>query len=284
MIIPVLLQKAELKCRNCLEEYFSEIFRDVILPSHDLSHHRRVWEYAKELLYSLYKHGIGVENDIPGKLIMACYLHDSGMVVDSGIKHGYQSMLFCSRFLKNNNLNAEQFNDLLEVIENHDRKDYKTSSKAEDLFTLLSVADDMDAYGLTGVYRYAEIYLKRGVEISAIGDLVLPNVTSRFEHFSNLFKFDQDLVNKHKFRYNQIMDFFTDYKTISAVYKFDGKSPSGNCGVLEVIDRFTRSKEYSIEDIINAGLKTPDKKIQDFFMKMSSEIGLEIQPEPIDNS
>ena len=29
--------------------------------------------------------------------------------------------------------------------------------------TILSVADDLDAFGFTGIYRYLEIYLTRGI-------------------------------------------------------------------------------------------------------------------------
>jgi hypothetical protein len=31
------------------------------------------------------------------------------------------------------------------------------------MLTILSVADDLDAFGYIGIYRYIEIYLERGI-------------------------------------------------------------------------------------------------------------------------
>ena len=100
MSFPELLKEVEFKSKNRLEDYFSLIFKDVIIPSHDLTHHRRVWIYAKELLQSLNKHGIKIQKDILEQLIIGCYLHDSGMAMDSGIKHGHYSMFFLQTFFR----------------------------------------------------------------------------------------------------------------------------------------------------------------------------------------
>jgi HD superfamily phosphodiesterase len=153
MNIPELLKEAESIFKIKLELYFSLIFRDITLPSHDLNHHRRVWNNAKELVQSLNNHGIEIGNEIPVKLIIGCYLHDSGMAVDRGIRHGYHGMLFCRKFLEDNHLNISNYNDLLTAVENHDGKEYNGNNKPDDLFTVLSVSDDLDAFGITGIYR-----------------------------------------------------------------------------------------------------------------------------------
>ena len=38
-----------------------------------------------------------------------------------------------------------------------------------DLLTILSVSDDLDAFGYIGIYRYTEIYLTRGIDPEKIG-------------------------------------------------------------------------------------------------------------------
>ena len=42
-------------------------------------------------------------------------------------------------------------------------KIYLRRQDRNDLLTVLSVADDLDAFGFTGIYRYSEIYLTRGI-------------------------------------------------------------------------------------------------------------------------
>ena len=172
---------------------------------------------------------------------------------------------FCRRFLEENNLDLELFKDLLSVVENHDDKEYfnKVKGKPVDLFTILSVSDDLDAFGITGIYRYSEIYLSRGINNKELGSLILENVAKRYQYFNNSFSFDNELLEKHTIRYNLVMDFFSE---------FNQTSKSGNFGVIEVIAETIRNKTYSINDIISNGLKTNDKSIIDFFRKLAQEI------------
>jgi HD superfamily phosphodiesterase len=272
MVLPVFLEVTELKYKNKLEEYFSQIFRDIILPSHDLSHHKRVWNFAKELLQSLNNQNIEIRDDIPEKLIIGCYLHDSGMAIDRGIRHGHHSMLFCRRFLENNKLDVSDFTGLLSVLEKHDEKDYSTNGRPEDLFTILSAADDLDALGITGIYRYSEIYLARGKSIKELGPLVQENVAKRYDHFAGAFSQDSYLINKHKLRYNQVEDFFSEFNRLSGEYKFDGNAISGNCGVIEIIASRIKNKHYSINDIIADGLQSEDVIITDFYKRLAGEL------------
>ena len=85
------------------------------------------------------------------------------MSVDPGVKHGKHSRDLCQRFLMENNLPENDFTDVLEAIENHDNKDYSGNTIQNDLLTILSISDDLDAFGITGIYRYSEIYLTRGI-------------------------------------------------------------------------------------------------------------------------
>ena len=43
-------------------------------------------------------------------------------------------------------------------------KNIPVASKPNELLTILSVADDLDAFGFSGIFRYSEIYLIRGYQ------------------------------------------------------------------------------------------------------------------------
>jgi hypothetical protein len=254
MNLTVIIESAEHKYMQILEEFFIGVYDEKSLPSHGIEHHRRVWSYSKELL-SLYDH-FKPENllQLPAKLIIASYLHDSGMSVEKGIRHGKHSRDLCIRFLNNNHLNENDFPDVLETIENHDRKDYPGNSEINDLLTILSVADDLDAFGFIGIYRYSEIYLTRGINPQEIGYLIKVNAGMRFDNFIKTFGFADSLISKHIIRYKILDDFFSEYNKQVKDYKFGGEYPSGYCGVLEILIDVVNNK-IILEDI----LKTPGK-------------------------
>jgi HD superfamily phosphodiesterase len=272
MRLQELLEKAESDYKNKIEVFFSHVFRQTFLPSHDLTHHKRVWNWAKELLNSLNLRGIEVSGDLTLKLLIGCYLHDSGMAVDKGDRHGVHSRLFCTRFLENNDLNISEFHDLLEVVEHHDDKGYNETSGPEELSTLLSVADDLDAFGKTGIYRYSEIYLERNKDLRKLGYLVLENVAGRYQHFIETFGYDKELVKRELNRYKEVENFFIEYNRQSKDYEFGGKSISGNCGVIEVIASTIKPGPYTFDDIIHKGMCERDETIRIFYRKLSLEI------------
>ncbi|MFZ0283142.1 MAG: HD domain-containing protein [Bacteroidales bacterium] len=79
---------AENKYKDILEEFFINIWGNTNLTSHGLDHHRRVWQYAKELLTAATGNGEQPGPVKPDKLMIACYLHDLGMSEDPDIRHG----------------------------------------------------------------------------------------------------------------------------------------------------------------------------------------------------
>lgn len=195
--------------RAPLENFFVSIYPKNKLTSHGLEHHRRVWEYAKELL-----NYIENENSFDlifiNKLLIACYLHDIGMSVDTGIKHGKHSRDLCSEFLKEQNLDEYDYQDLLSAIENHDDKEYSGSEDKDLLLTILSVADDLDAFGKEGISRYLEIYRERGVEPYLIALSVRDNARKRFGNFQRCFGIYPGLVSKHRDRYLILDNYFKE--------------------------------------------------------------------------
>ena len=203
-----LINTAEEAFLQSLEEFFTSIYNEERLISHGLGHHCRVWENAKELLQCVeYKENTFNQLFIQ-KLLMACFLHDIGMSIESGIKHGHHSREFCNRFLKEQNMKAADYQDLLSAIENHDNKDYDDPGNNDLLLTILSVADDLDAFGETGISRYLEIYQERGVEKFMVGQAIRENARKRFKNFERLYHKYPELIEKHRKRFLILDTFF----------------------------------------------------------------------------
>ncbi len=225
---------AETGYRQKLEIFFMSVYDENKLLSHGLAHHIRVWNFAREILsldnfsYRVY------DKHFAEKLIIACFMHDTGMSVDTGIKHGIHSSVLCRRFLDENNLNHGDYQDVILAVENHDRKDYHPSERGNDLLDILSVADDLDAFGFNGIFRYAEIYLERNTAFEKLGNLVLENAAGRFGNFSRRFRANSSFYKKHEKKYKILRRFFTSYNRQLSGYSFN-KKYSGYCGIIEMI-------------------------------------------------
>jgi len=234
MSLSAIIKAAEDQYKQILEDFFISVYDEKSLPSHGLDHHRRVWEYAKEILELLPSDNLRF-SVLPSRLIVACYLHDIGMSVDRGERHGRQSRVFCTMFLVKNNLSESTWEDVLEAIENHDKKEYEDKSENNDLLTILAVSDDLDAFGFIGIYRYIEIYLIRRTDPMKIGYLIRENAETRFENFEETFSVLRPLIAKHKQRFKIIDNFFSKYNEQLTSYRFGTNNPTGYCGVLELI-------------------------------------------------
>jgi len=205
------IEVSEKNYLSLLEYFFAGEWKDTFLPSHDINHHRRVWRYGRELLACGLPPDPATLFSMVSKTLIACYLHDCGMSVDRGPGHGFHSRILAEKFFRLNSIPESFFSDILPVIENHDKKDY---SAEEDQFSpgsVLAVADDLDAFGFTGIYRYSEIYLARGVPYESIGDKVLENASKRFDNFARIYGSSQDLFRKHENRFFILRDFFVEY-------------------------------------------------------------------------
>ncbi|MBK7627992.1 MAG: HD domain-containing protein [Bacteroidales bacterium] len=265
------IESAELQFKQILEDFFMSVYDDESLPSHGLAHHRRVWNYAKELLASIDQQNSITDTALPENLIIACYLHDIGMSVDPGIKHGHHSKDLCIKFLKSNNLDAGNYPDLLTAIENHDNKDYKTTSGKFDLLTILSVADDLDAFGFVGIYRYTEIYLTRGIGLKEIGSLILKNAEQRFDNFTRTFGIIEPVFLKQSERFKILKEFFEKYNSGVKTYNFEGTDPSGYCGVIEMLSEMIKERKGLDELFLDVEQYSEDKIINWFFTNLKSE-------------
>jgi hypothetical protein len=272
MSLTGIIESAEFKFKQILEEYFISVFCEKSLSSHGIDHHRRVWNYAKELLLLTRERNAIPDDTLPFKLIIASYLHDIGMSVDPGIRHGRHSRDLCLSFFYTNQLEKSDYNDVLLAIENHDNKKYKSLTGQFDLLTILSVADDLDAFGFTGIYRYSDIYLTRDINPMEIGHLIIENAAGRFNHFERIFGFSDKLVQKHRLRYLILDSFFKNYNLQVPSYYFGAENPNGYCGVIEMMWLVIKNK-IALTDFLKDGEKySHDPVTEWFFVELASEM------------
>jgi HD superfamily phosphodiesterase len=235
------IESAEKKFKQILEDFFISVYTEKYLSSHGIDHHRRVWNYAKDLIRLIPLKNKAQISRLPAEAIIACYLHDIGMAVDWGVKHGKHSSDLCKRFFAENNIPENRWLEVLEAIENHDNKDYISNASGNELLTVLSVADDLDAFGLIGVFRYTEIYLAREMDLDRIGYMIRENAQKRYDNFIKAFGSVDELVIKHWERYYLLDMFFTKYNGQLPSYQFGTNQPSGFCGVVEIISSIMKN-------------------------------------------
>lgn len=263
---------AEIRFLRKLEEFFLSVFPGTNLESHGLTHHQRVWSYAKELLCYPETKKLSPIELLPVKMIIASYLHDIGMSVDPSPNHGIISRNFCEKFLRENDLIFSDFTDLLDAVENHDDKEYRTSQVNNPLLQILSVADDLDAFGYIGIYRYIEIYLMRGVGYEELGENIVKNVTIRFNNLKKSFGYIPQLMESHQPRYDTIKSFFNSYNDQLSSYTFGTGTPSGYCGVAEMIGKMV-SEKIKLNDLVTfTNSRVSDQTIEWYFRELEKEM------------
>jgi hypothetical protein len=184
-----LLNQAEAKWLSILYAHCFDAFRGIHLPSHDHAHHFRVWQNAKKLVLEWEMSSCQFTLEQLEQLMIAVFFHDQGMNSTIKPEHGKVSTDLCSDFLKRYVTGSASFiNPILTAVCEHDNKDYQPGSPepSNSLLNMLNFADDLDAFGLIGVYRYAEIMLLRGISVDELPNRVLANIAIRYTHLSDL--------------------------------------------------------------------------------------------------
>jgi HD superfamily phosphodiesterase len=211
MTLDQLITNIEYDWKSKLYKASCACFKGIGLPSHNHKHHYRVWIYAKELVKTLSENHHFSYNYLTN-LIIACFFHDTGMSVTTDERHGKEGALLCQQYFKNTSIHPpENLNSTLEAIEHHDNKTYQQGfSDKSSLTTILSTADDLDAFGYFGILRYAEIYLLRNISIEELGQRVMENAQNRFRNFENNFGQYPGLIEKHQERMKILLDFYQE--------------------------------------------------------------------------
>lgn len=209
------IHRVESKHLSNLYHHLQSIYTNVSLPSHDLNHHIRVWLHCRGLLIELHKAGLPIAEQLIENALIACFFHDVGLTQTLDEQHGWLGAKLCKEYLNLfNELPNTDKQLVLNAIELHDDKSVKHQpvTKPDDMLQLallVSTADDLDALGFVGVFRYTEIYLKRGVSIEQLPRKVMVNLRNRFTSFTNAYSSLHRYSDRQRQRYRETMDFFT---------------------------------------------------------------------------
>lgn len=265
-----------------LENSFSflkEEFTKTPLPSHDHQHHLRVWLNSKFLLYQIQELGIVIDYDFTEALLIASLFHDSGMLKTYGHDHGLAGRHICSDFLANYKKKPALLEDILDAIEKHDDKTYLGPEplivdKKPKLLTALNICDDLDAYGQIGIYRYAEIYLMRGIPLEDLGLKIIANLAGRFNNFIHNCSNLPDMIRIHTPRFNQIEEFFRQYNLQLRQVESGGENQkSGSLAVVKIIYHQALMHQDDMESVCeNILSQNQDIYIRQFFELLKMEI------------
>jgi hypothetical protein len=176
-------------------------------------------------------------------VLIAVFFHDLGMVASTREDHGRLSRDHCEQwFLERGQKHPGRFEEILFAIEMHDRKEEQLYGSfqpdaAPEILAILSVADDLEAMGTIGIYRYAEIYLMRNIPLETLGRRILDNAQKRFKKLENACHLCGDLLGRYRKEYEELRDFYEQYQRQLEQVPEAGDVKSGPLGVINYIRR-----------------------------------------------
>lgn len=252
-------------------------FSEIHLPSHDQWHHERVWKHAKNLILQSAKYGMMISEKDIEQLIIAVFFHDQGMSETTSKEHGKISRKMCKVFIQKCSIAPPDFFEkVLDAIENHDKKDYvKTAipSTEFDIQKFLNTADDLDAFGIIGAYRYLEIYLLRNLNVKDISETVLANMEGRYNHFTDNFGQYIPIVNAHFQRYLTSRNYFKDLNFQIGRIEYSHEMFLGPIGVVNYVKSEILEKKRGLSSVCSDIVGTEnDFYCLHFFDRLQKEL------------
>jgi|GEM_PF-221283 len=273
-----LIYNVEQKWLKTLFKICRDTFSDSFLPSHNETHHYRVWTIAIELIRELGTQNIYFSETDIEKTLIAVFFHDVGMAKNPDKDHGKISRDICENFFKiNPGEKITGLNEVYEAIEKHDDKEYKNNihlhKDPKTLFSILSVSDDLDAFGIIGIYRYAEIYLMRNININELPDKVLDNIKHRYHFFQKNYGFLTSFSEKQEARYLTIKTFYEALQKQLTDKPGTSSVQYGHLGVITSIFQFVLERKLSPEVISEHFMKNAkDLFVKEFFEQFDLEM------------
>jgi hypothetical protein len=254
------------------------LFSDVFLPSHDHLHHYRVWSHAKDLMLMLAEAGCSISPQLPQKLILASFFHDTGLIRTREEKHGLESRRFCEEFFTTRDHPVpDGFPEILDAIEHHDDKSFRgrsiTHEHGKQLLPLLSTSDDLDAFGYTGIYRYAEIYLFRKISPTDLPGRILENLNHRFNNLKCILEPLPHFIDRQQIRYWITHEFYLGLQAAMAAgtEKRDWKTEL----IVVFQDGIRRKENLLIQERCLPELEH-EREIRQFFMLIDEENSIRV--------
>lgn len=270
---------AEENWLDLVRTHTTKLFSETFIPSHDHGHHQRVWNICKKLLIELESFSSTASEDLVEGILLAAWFHDTGMVRDSGVRHGTLSREMFETFIRNTTTEEpEQYSEVLDAIEYHDTKERSAypdinPGTSPGILGILSMADDLDALGNIGIYRYLEIYLKRGIPIRELGVKILSNVQRRFKNILESCAALPRLTDPYQESYHIIEDFFELYNQQLLTEEEPDSVHWGHLGIANLIRSFSVESEIRPENFTSQPeLVTGGEIVKKYFNELHNEL------------
>lgn len=269
--------EAEALWLDLLESNARQVFRDSWLPSHDHTHHRRVWNLSRWLIREMGHSQVTIDYSLVEGILIAAWFHDLGMAETTGEKHGATGRSLCTSWFRDNTLPVpERYPEILDAVEFHDIKDARThegitAGASPGILPVLSVADDLEALGVIGIYRYTEIYLLRGIGTDRLGDKVLQNVQHRMDNLSSC-AVCSEVLSAYGSEQQVLTDFFNAYNHqlshhTDTAYLLTG--PAGVVNRIRTLGLEQHIRPEAMVDQLQEGLT--DDYVYQYFKKLQNE-------------
>ena len=182
------------------------LFANTHLCGHNMDHHLRVWSNAKRITEALAHRGEEFTLREIKELMLATLFHDTGMINDTSEFHGYAGAELFLAFNEFSSFDIDRKKVAL-AIEKHDDKSYlQRDIVRRSLLTILSAADDMDAFGITGFLRYWEIYSLRKNNYHGIASDIMKNSFARINFFRETWNNLDEILSETERRYNILVN------------------------------------------------------------------------------
>lgn len=267
--INIWIRRAEDSWLQELVAHAEKLSRNMELTSHDHSHHIRVWNLCKSLLRQVSSFSQGVGPSLVEGVLIAAMFHDLGMAISIREDHGNLSRKNCEQWFRQSGSDLpERYEEILRAIELHDRKNEDIygalgPGNTPDILAILSVADDLEALGTIGIFRYAEIYLMRGIQLEELGNRVLDNVRIRFGRLAEACRLCPELMGKYRNEFVELCDFYEEYNLQLKSISVADRVSSGPLGVINYI----RKHGPGYSDPQGKG-----KGLSEFFLRLKNEL------------
>ena len=254
-----------------------DIFSNTFIPSHDESHHSRVWSFAKQFMQELEKNNFSFDKKKIESVIFSVFFHDTGMSVQPDPEHGKHSRKIAEEFFTHTfRTPFDGMDEVLTVIEKHDDKDYQASKanqshSPDGLFYIVNASDDLDALGIVGIYRYAEIYLMQGVEKKDLSGKILENSRNRFQFFLNNYGFLSRFAEQQMIRYQILQKFYNDL--ILQQKTGNVSEETGPTAVINKFEQLILTENIPLQQVFQrVENESKDPYVLDFFRLLKEEM------------
>lgn len=274
--IDIWIGQAEEKWLGALYSYARQVYQSTFLPSHDHSHHRRVWNISKQLLREIATLKSSLGPDLVGGVLIAALFHDLGMAQSTREDHGRLGRELCFSWFSDSGLTPPSgFDSILDAIEMHDRKEARINPEAESppgILSILSVADDLEAMGVIGIYRYAEIYLLRGIPMEDLGGRILENAEHRILNLTSS-AYCPGIIAQYRKQFDELCFFYKQYiRQLKGVEQAE-RVREGQLGVINYIRSQGMTQKIRPEDLSRRAEEDgKELMIKAFFSKLKNEL------------